>query len=403
MRCFIGLLVLLAMALPALTPAAANAADPGRWKETGVNTIPLNYYQGIASDPAGNVYFDGIHVGLYRTDASLRETARNDDVIPPAVTLTERFNHIGDIAWDAREGGRVLLPLECYLPYSAPGQADPHNPCNVGAIGVADPATLQWRYYVRLDPAEIPKAMWVTVSPDGSLLWTISGNDLLAYRAEDVRPENAAPAGPPIKAVRRVVNARPPTGSTGAAFGPDGRLYMPSQDGETFRVWSLDLDAGASSMRLEIEKQVVGEAEGIDFFDGLGGSLHWVIAPYNQRNIPTYGVNNSALLHFVPVGASSVRGVPQKPSAIRLTVTPRKLRAGRRVTLRLRTTAVVAGRVEPAGGARVTGPGGSKAYTNEKGVGTLSLRVPKRAKTITLRAKRDGLRSVSVRLRIVRR
>ena len=43
------------------------------------------------------------------------------------------------------------------------------NTCGTGAFGVADPATLQFRYYVKLDPAEIPKAMWAETSPDGSL------------------------------------------------------------------------------------------------------------------------------------------------------------------------------------------------------------------------------------------
>src|SRR4051812_37764787 len=76
---------------------SAQAADPGRWVETGRTTIPLYYYQGVTSDPARNFYFDGVHVGLYRTDAELNETARNDDAIPPAVHAAENYNHIGDL------------------------------------------------------------------------------------------------------------------------------------------------------------------------------------------------------------------------------------------------------------------------------------------------------------------
>ena len=145
--------------------APARAADPGRWHVTGTTTLPLLYYQGVTVDPARNFYFDGIFVGLYRTNPDFTETGRTADVIPPDVHTSEGYNHIGDISWDRAEGGRVLLPLECYVP----GGPNGGNPCLHGSIGVADPGTLQWRYYVKLDPAEIPKAMWNEVSPDGTL------------------------------------------------------------------------------------------------------------------------------------------------------------------------------------------------------------------------------------------
>lgn len=72
---------------------SASAADPARWVETGRSQIPLQYYQGVTSDPARNFFFSG-HVGLYRTDPELRETGRNDDAIPPTVHLAEGYNHI---------------------------------------------------------------------------------------------------------------------------------------------------------------------------------------------------------------------------------------------------------------------------------------------------------------------
>ena len=65
------------------------------------------------------------------------------------------------------------------------------------------PYTLGFRYYVKLDPAEIPKAMFAETSPDGSLIWTSSGDDLLAYRSSDVSASQpwavrpAAPCGAP--------------------------------------------------------------------------------------------------------------------------------------------------------------------------------------------------------------
>jgi hypothetical protein len=171
-----ALLVSAAILAVAAGPAAA---DPGRWRATGVSRIPLEYFQGVTSDPLGRLWFDGVFVGLYRADARLREQRRNDVVIPPAVAAAEGYNHVGDITWDAQDGGRVLLPLECFYP----GRAGGENSCGTGSIGVADPETLRWRYYVKLDPSEIAKAMWAEVSPDGRLIWTSAGADLLAYRA----------------------------------------------------------------------------------------------------------------------------------------------------------------------------------------------------------------------------
>ncbi len=275
-------------------PAAAQAADPGRWTLTGNSTMPLYYYQGVTSDPAGHFFFDGVDVGLYRTDSKLSEQARNDDVIPPAVTASEGYNHIGDITWDAQERGRILLPVECYYPPAG-------NTCQTGSFGVADPVTLQWRYYVKLDPRYIAKAMWAEVSPDGALIWTSSGNDLLAYRTSAVKPAHAAPAGPLLKPAVRLRNAVPATGITGATFH-GGRLFVAGQDGDLFQVWSIDLATG--SRQLEIERTVVGESEGLDEVDALGGLLHWQIQPYNEQGLPTYPPLNGTLLHFAPAAGA---------------------------------------------------------------------------------------------------
>jgi hypothetical protein len=289
-----GLIALIALGV--LAPAA-RAADPGRWKETGHSPIPPTYYQGVTSDDRGHFYFDGIFAGLYRADRKLSEQARQDEEIPPAVFAAEGYNHMGDLTWDAAEGGRVLLPLECYYP----NRPDDPNSCHTGSIGVADPATLQWRYYVKLDPAEIPKAMWAEVSPDGSLLWTSAGNDLLAYRTADISPANAAPAAAPIHSVLRLAGAVPPTGITGAAFVGD-RLYVAGQDDTLFEVWSIDLATG--ERRLEIERHYFGESEGLDSIRALGGLLHWIVTPADpQQRPPTYPTN--VLLHFAPAAGTA--------------------------------------------------------------------------------------------------
>lgn len=283
----------IAVACAALVlPGSALAADPGRWIETGHSPVPLEYFQGVTTDRTGDFYFDGIQVGLYRTDPLLAEEARLESGIPVDVYLREGYNHIGDITWDKREGGRVLLPLECFIPFFG-------NTCKTGSIGVADPDTLQMRYYVKLDKTFIDKAMWAEVSPNGQLLWTSSGSgdDLLAYRLKDIALRNAAPDAPPLEPVRVLDGAVPPSGITGAAFRGK-RLLVAGQGGGPFRVWSLDLRDG--SRRLEIEKTVIGESEGLEVVDALGGVLHWLITPFQTGGRPpTYG-GTSALVHFVP-------------------------------------------------------------------------------------------------------
>jgi hypothetical protein len=168
----------------------------------------------------------------------------------------------------------------------------------------------------------------------------------------------------------------PPTGITGAAFEGE-RLLVAGQDGGgPFQVWSIDLATG--SRELEIEREIVGESEGLDVVDALGGRLHWLIQPYNEQSIPTYGVTNGTILNFAPAlpgapveppapcapppdqqpapgggapsptdpppsepappGTSSGTGTP--PQRIRLTVWPRRVAAGRTVRFRIRTTVV---------------------------------------------------------------
>jgi hypothetical protein len=373
-------------ALALVWTPSAEAADPGRWTQTGATSIPLYYYQGVTSDPGRNFYFNGVHVGLYRTDSRLHETARNDDVIPPSVHTSENYNHIGDTSYDPGEGGRILLPLECYYPPAG-------NTCKTGSIGVANPRTLQWHYYVKLD-AETPKAMWVERSPDGSLLWTSVENDLLAYQTSDVNPLNAAPTGPRIKAVKRLRNVVPPTGITGAVFHR-GRLYVAGQEGQLFQVWSLDL--GTGHRRLEIERHIVGESEGIDVMSTLGGSLHWMVQPYNEQSIPTYGVTNGTLLHFVSRSARSRRGQSRR-SRLRLKVRPRRTRAGRRTRFRFKVTARVRGKRRLVRGVRIR-LAGRRARTNRRGRARIRLRF-NRPGRYRVRARKKGMRGASKWVRV---
>jgi hypothetical protein len=294
-------LLVLAAAILAVAPAAAEAAGPGRWKLADTVDLPLDYFQGITHGSTGNVLFVGVFEGAYRTNTKLVEQARVNPSIYPADVAAIGFNHVGDPTFDAAEGGRLLAPMECYRP-----NENPSNTCGIGGFGVLDPVTLAWRYWVRLDQADIPKAMWAEASPDGQLVWTSSGNDLLAYRASDIAAANAATSASstPIKPVRRLTAAVPPSGVTGAVFS-GGRLLLAGED-EALQVWSVDV-TGATPARLEIELPVSlhAESEGLDALALRGGLLHWLLSPFVDE--PTYGMGHTELLTFAPASSSALR------------------------------------------------------------------------------------------------
>jgi hypothetical protein len=360
--------------LALLAPAAARAKDPGRWHLTARHTIPVRYYQGMATDGKGHLFFDGVYQGLYRTDLHLRQQAGTDDVIDPATALREGYNHIGDISYSAREGGRVLLPLECYNPAGRPA-----NFCGTGSIGVADPVTLDWRYSVKLDPRDIAKAMWVEPQPDGKLVWTQAGDDLIAYRGSDVTQAHASPAAKPIRPVRRLKGAVPEGGITGAVFY-HGRLFVAGGDEPQLRIASIDLRTGRS--RLEVQRTIHGESEGLAIVDALGGGLHWMIQPVAQQPPPTYA--KSSILSFVP------------SEPLRVRVDPARAPAGVRTRFAVRVTQPLLGRRRPVKGATVR-LGTARARTNAKGRAVLTVRLP-HAGTYRLRAAWRGDRG-SVRVR----
>ena len=331
-----------ALGLTLVLSAPAAARDPGRWTLTGWSSVPVSYWQGVATPGPGKpLFFSGFRTGLHRTARDLHQTGSVDPVIPPLVLATEGYNHVGDIGY---QGGRVLLPLECYDPLGPNGG----NTCGTGSIGVADPGTLAFRYYVKLDPAEIPKAMWVEASPDGRLLWTSSGQDLLAYRASDVVAANAGPGAAPIHSVRRLPGAVPPSGVTGGAFYR-GRLLLAGAQGTTYQVWSVNVSTGARRLELELAN-VQGEAEGLTQVPLLGSRLHFLVAPLAAQ--PTFGPT-VGLLHFA-TGRWAHRGLSVRARATNAS----SLRP------RVRVTVKHAGR--PVAGASVS-VAGFRARTNRRG------------------------------------
>jgi hypothetical protein len=289
--------LLAVVAVAALLAPPAEAKDPGRWKLTKVSRIPFEYFQGVAASPKRALFFSGTN-GIFGTTGSLRETGRIEPGIPSEVQATEGYDHIGDLDYDLAEGGRLLLPLECFRP----GAPNAGNHCGTGSIGVVDPRTLRWRYYVKLDPAEIKKAMWAVVSPDGRSLYTQDRADLLRYDLAQVSEANAAPLGPMLRPAARVRRAFPFGQATGAAFHR-GRLLVAEYEQTLFRVWRIDTTTGRR--RLEIERRIAGESEGLAGVNIYGGELQWQIMPVSFGRPPTYGAGRGALLSFAPRRAAA--------------------------------------------------------------------------------------------------
>ena len=291
-----ALLRLLGVVSLALAIGVPSAGAADLWTETGRSLTSINYWQGITFDAATRTFtFDGPAEGLWRTDAQLARLAGRSTGIPSTVTGTEGWNHLGDLSFDAAGGPRLLVPLECYYP----GASDP-NTCHTGGFGVVDPVTLQWRYYVKLDPSQITKAMWVEVSPDGRWVWTSSGTDLLAYDATQINAQHAGPTATPLTAAKRIVGVLRASSLSGAAFLGD-RLYLAFDRGSYVQVLSYPVDPTTGDVgttwRLEIQRTKTSslyETEGLAVGDALGGTLHWQIQP----QIPFY----SRILHFVPTG-----------------------------------------------------------------------------------------------------
>jgi hypothetical protein len=351
--------------------APALAADPGTWIRTGLTQLPLYYYQGITHDSAGKLYFDGVFEGLTRTDASGKQEARVDDVIPADVGLSPGFNHIGDLTWDPADGGRLILPLECY-----DSSKSPSNTCGIGGFAVADPNTLTWKYWVGLDPVDIPKAMWVEESPDGKQLWTSAGDALLVYNTADVTAANAQPNGPLLKPVKRLAGAVPEHGITGATF-VNGRLFLAGQDGDTFKITSVDPSTGAE--RLELEQNIAGESEGLDFSPYLGGTLHWQVQPFPATGTPpTFDKTHATVLSFLP----------KQQAKVVVKASPAKAKVGKRKTFKFTVTN---GALMPLKGVTVKFAG-KKAKTDSKGRAKIAYK-PVKAGRLTATASSAPLKS----------
>jgi hypothetical protein len=389
----LSLPALAALALAASAAPAAQAESPppgvqafGRWALTAVDPTPLQFFQGLTHTTAGDFLFVGVFQGGYRTGPDLQTLASNGALIPPAVQADPGFNHIGDPTFDRAEGGRLLAPMECYFP----GTPNGGNTCRQGGIGVVDPTTLAWRYWVRLDPADIPKAMWAEVSPDGKLLWTSSGKDLLAYATADISLAHAATssASTPIRPVRRLVGAVPPSGVTGAAF-VGRRLLLAGELNGYLQVRSVDLQTGAQRPEITL-LGVSAESEGLDLLDARGGELHWLLSPFGDNGPPTFGSTHTELLSFVR----------RADSRLLVDVSPAQVATRAPATVTATVQLDFAGKLHPVEGATVTVKG-AQAVTDAAGHAVLTLPPVLRTRTLAVTASKAGLRTGHATLRAV--
>jgi hypothetical protein len=307
---------LTAMAVVGLVLAGVSAGKAqAAWQQGPTTTASPAYNQGITFDQSqGSFYLSGIdsptNSALYRTNRDLTPTGSNLALLPQS---KEGYNHVGDLSFDSTRR-HLLLPMECY------DQASGGNTCGVGAFGVADPATLGFRYYVNLDSTQIQKAMWDEITPDGKWILTSSGTHLLAYAAAKVNQTTAdmqragAIGGITGKDLGAVL---PTSGVTGGAFYTDAstgtrRLLVSLNQTTYFQVVSYplgtapdgtptvtgsprpEISVAASSQSAEPEGlSVTGKVSGSY---PLGGLLHWQMLP----SIPFY----SSILNYVPTSAS---------------------------------------------------------------------------------------------------
>ncbi|MFL6572701.1 MAG: hypothetical protein ACJ8G4_13165 [Burkholderiales bacterium] len=328
-------------------PAAAQAADPGLWIKTSQLTKPAWYRQGLASNPAtGDVFFSGSFSGITLTHNE-SEVNQNANAIPKDVADREKYNHIGDIAFDPGEGGRILLPLESYAPL-----AQDTNPSKTASIAVIDPKTLAWEYYVKLDPSEIDKAQWVAADPEHGLVWTLGDTSLLAYNIADVNPANAAPNAAPIHSVKRFDGILP--NGAGGAVVIGNRIFLSQLFNGINRVISIDLTTGAS--QVEIEVASADEEEGLDTGPYLDGFLHWEL-------VPGAGLSNTQVLNFVPQGAR-----------LALKLKPARVKAGKKAALTATATVLTGGFSIPLRDVEVR-LGGKRAKTNAHGRAKLTVKL----------------------------
>ena len=74
--------------------------------------MPLSYFQGLTHSASGSWFFDGVTVGLFRTDRRLAQKASNPNALTPELTA-QGFNHVA--VPNAMQGGASAAHRDPYL------------------------------------------------------------------------------------------------------------------------------------------------------------------------------------------------------------------------------------------------------------------------------------------------
>jgi hypothetical protein len=239
-----------------------------------------------------------------------------------------------------------------------------------------DPLTLKWRYYVKLDPAEIAKTQWLATDAPRGLVWTLAGSDLLAYNLADINAANAAPAGQVIHSVRRIPGVAPD--GAGGAVVLGGRIYLSTRAPGVDRIVSVEPGTGATQVEAELPGS--SEPEGMDAGAYLGGLLHW-------QTVPGGGLSATTLVGLVPQGAP-----------LRVKLSKARVPAGTLTRLTATVTAATTGYRVPLAGVRVA-IAGRAANTGEGGQAKLSVKLTRGSYRALAFLK--GLRTGTRRLRAI--
>ncbi len=374
LRLTVALVVLCALGA---APATAPAAEPGPWAIAGVARAPATATAGIAHGAGGARFLAG-GTTLLRTDGRMQPELTLRTAIPGELLRDPGFDRVGDPGWDAASG-RLVVPLAC--------RAGAPAACGSGGLAVFAP-NLDWRVGVTLEAAGAPGGRWAEPSPDGALVWTSAGTDLLGYRTGDLTAANATLTGAPIRPAVRLAGAAPSGTLTGGAFW-QGRLYVTADGPGPLRIWSLDVGAASPTARLEVEREVSGVAAGLDAEPARGGVLQWLVGPPPGGAPPTYGAGRPAVLALAPPG----------DGGLRLRVNRRSLRAGRPARIEAIVSQTLGGVTAPLADATVSVAGAS-ARTGADGRAELRVRTL-RPGAITARAVSGELRAAPVALQVL--
>jgi len=68
--------------LAGVAPATAGAVDPGKWIEAGYDPVPLEYFQGVTSDPQRNLFLGLALATLGRKAEAIAAAERGDQFQP---------------------------------------------------------------------------------------------------------------------------------------------------------------------------------------------------------------------------------------------------------------------------------------------------------------------------------